>query len=82
MRKASLGLFPAIISHLMFSPPGRFKNSKFDQEEDLEAFTESFDTGLKAIFSDSSKAQFVKFGSPRDTNARCGVKGGKFTLQG
>ena len=67
---------------LFFSPPARLKNSKFDNEQDLTAFTESFNTGLKAIFSDNSKPQFVRFGSPRDTDARCGVKGGKFTLQG
>jgi len=58
------------------------KNSKFDNEQDLKAFTESFDTGLKSIFSDSSKLQFVKFGSARDTDASRGVKGGKFSLQG
>ena len=62
--------------------PARFKNSEFDNEQDLVAFTESFDTGLKAIFSDSSKPQFVKFGSPRDTDTSCGVKSGKLILQG
>jgi len=62
--------------------PARFKNSKFDNEQDIAAFTECFDAGLKAIFSDSSKPQFVKFGSPRDNDESCGVKGGKLTLQG
>jgi len=60
----------------------RLKNSRFDNEQDLEALTGSFDTGLKVTFSDSSKPQFVKFGSPRDNDARCGVKGGKFNLAG
>jgi len=46
------------------------------------AFTDSFDTGLKTTFSDKSKPQFVKFGSLRDNDAACGVKGGKLSLQG
>jgi len=55
---------------------------KFNNEQDLETFTESFDTGLKTNFSGSSKPQFVKFASPRETEASCGVKGGKFILEG
>jgi len=60
----------------------RFKNSKFDNKQDLALFTESFETGLKRTFSDSDKPHFVRFGSPRDNDARCGMIGGKFTLQG
>jgi len=67
---------------LILSPPAKFKNSKFDNDQDLTAFTESFDTGLKEIFSDSSKLQFVRFGSWSDNDARCDVRGGKFCLQG
>ena len=66
----------------MSSPSARFKDSKFDNKEDLAAFTAAFDTGLKATFSDKSKPQFVKFGSPRDNDTRCGVKGGRVTLPG
>jgi len=64
------------------SHPGKFKNTKFNDEQDLVAFTDSFDTGLKTTFSDKSKSQFVKFGSLRDNDAACGVKGGKLSLQG
>jgi hypothetical protein len=67
---------------VLFSPLARFKKSKFDNKQDLAAFTESFDTGLKVTFSDSSKPQFVKFGSLRDNDTSCGVKAGKLTVQG
>jgi len=61
----------------------RFRDSvQFGNEEDLAAFTENFDTGLKESFSDNSKLQFVKFGSLRDNDASCNVKGGKLRLQG
>ena len=81
MQKARSRLFPATPC-LTFSCLARLRNSRFDNEQDLAALTESFDTGLKTTFSDSSKPQFVKFGSPRDNDARCGVKLGKFNLAG
>ena len=65
-----------------FSPLANFKNSRFDNEQDLAAFTESFDTGLKWVFADNSKPQFVKFGSPRDNDPRYNVKTGKLRLSG
>ena len=75
--------FLPLFSHFILSPPAMFeKSSKFGDEQDLAAFTESFDTKLKEIFSDSGRPQFVKFGSPRDNDPDCGVKGGKFVLQG
>jgi len=70
--------FPRFI----FSPLARFKDSKFDNKDDLAAFAGAFDTGLKATFSDNGKLQFVKFGSPRDNDTRCGVRGGRFSLPG
>jgi hypothetical protein len=60
----------------------RLKDSKFDSKEDLAAFTEGFDTKLKETFADSNKPQSVKFGSLRDNDTRCGVKGGRLSLQG
>jgi len=81
MRKASSTLFPLPLL-ISLPPSARFKNSRFDNELDLEAFTERFDTGLRVTFSDSNKPYFVKFGSPRDHDARCGIKGGKFALSG
>ena len=77
-RPFSLHPFPRLI----FSPSARFKDSKFDNKDDLAAFTAAFDTGLKTSFSDNSKPQFVRFGSPRDNDTGCGVKGGKFSLPG
>jgi len=78
LRAATHARSPVLFSLLL----ARFKNSKFDNKKDLAAFTEAFDTGLKTTFSDNSKPQFVKFGSPRDNDTRCSVKGGKFTLAG
>ena len=81
--EGKLGILFALVTLSYFSHLARLKNSKkFNNKVDLAAFTESFDTGLKTTFSDSSKPQFVKFGSPRDDDARCGVKGGKLSLPG
>lgn len=63
-------------------PAAKLKGSKFYTESDLQAFTESFDKGLKVNFSDGTRPQFVKFGSVRDNDSRCDVKGGRLTLQG
>ena len=82
MQKASSRPFPTHVASSHFPPLARFKNSIFDSEHDLAVFTESFDIGLRVVFSDSSKTQFVRFGSPQDNDARCGVKGGKLSLPG
>ena len=82
MQNASSKFFPALSPHLTFSPLARFKNSKFNSDQDLATFSERFDTGLKGTFKDNSKNQFVKFGSSRDNDDRCGVKGGKMSLLG
>jgi hypothetical protein len=65
-----------------YFPPERFRKSKYDDEKYLAIFTEKFDTGVKRTFSDNTKPQWVKFGSPRDNNTRCGVKDGKIRVQG
>jgi len=84
MRKARSKLFPARLPILYILPrPGRLKGSRFGTKQDLAAFTESFDTGLKETFSDSTKPhEFVKFGSLRDNDTHCGVKSGKLSLTG
>lgn len=77
------GKFESIrrVPGILWFPTARLKNSRFT-ESDLDAFTECFDKGLKGNFSEDSKLQFVKFGSLRDNDSRCGVKGGKLALQG
>lgn len=62
--------------------PEKLKKSKFNTPEDLSAFAQKFDEGLKRVFSDDSGAQFVKFGSPRDNDPKHGIKAGKLTLTG
>jgi len=81
MHRASSQFFPPPISS-PFSSLARFKNSRFDNELDLAAFTENFDASVKKIFWDSSHSYYVKFCSPRDNDARCGIKCGKLILPG
>ena len=79
-KSKSMTLLPSYcISQL---PAAKFKNSKFDSESDIDTFTECFDKGLKSIFWDESKAQFVKFGSAGDKDSRCDVKDGRAKLPG
>ena len=63
-------------------PIAKLKNFNSYTESDLDAFTECFDKGLKGNFSEGSKPQFVRFGSPRDNDSRCDVKGGRLMLPG
>ena len=63
-------------------PPEKLRQSKFNTPEDLSAFAQKFDEGLKRVFSDESGAQYVKFGSPRDNDPRHGIKTGKLMLTG
>jgi hypothetical protein len=58
------------------------KGSKFDTPEDLAAFAQKFDEGVKRVFSNDQAAQYVRFGSPRDNDPKCGVRGGRLTLTG
>lgn len=62
--------------------PEKLKNSKFNTTEDISAFAQKFDEGLKRVFADDDGAQFVKFGSPRDNDPKYGIKAGKLTLTG
>ena len=60
----------------------KLKGSKFDTPEDLAAFAQRFDEGVKRVFSKDQGVQYVKFGSPRDNDAKCEIKAGKLTLTG
>jgi len=62
--------------------PEKLKGSKFDTPEDLAAFAQKFDEGVKRVFSSDQAPQYVKFGSPRDNDPRCGIKAGRLTLTG
>jgi hypothetical protein len=63
-------------------PTAKLKGSKFYTESDFEAFTDSFDKGLKINFSEGTRKQFVKFGSLRDNDSQHDVKGGQLMLNG
>jgi hypothetical protein len=70
------------VNLLTETQPEKLKKSKFNTPEDIGAFAQKFDEGLKRIFSDDSGAQFIKFGSPRDNDPGHGVKAGKLSLTG
>lgn len=56
--------------------------SKFNTSEDISAFAEKFNEGLKRVFSDDKGPQWVKFGTSRDNDPRHGIKGGRLMLPG
>jgi len=58
------------------------KGSKFDTPEDLDAFSQKFDEGVKRVFSKVQPPQYVKFGSPRDNDPDYGIKAGRLALTG
>ena len=60
--------------------PEKLRNSKFNTPEDISAFAQKFDEGLKRVFSDDKRAQYVKFGSPRDNDPGYGIKAGRLML--
>ena len=62
----------------------KLKCSKFNTPDDIAEFSQKFDEGLKMVFSTSNshKDQFIKFGSPRDNDPKCGIKAGKLSLAG
>ena len=62
--------------------PGKWKDSKYDSDGDLSAFSQKFDEGVKRVFSDDQVPQHVRFGSPRDNDPKYGVKAGRITLTG
>ena len=59
-------------------------HSKFNTPEDLAAFFQKFDEGVKKVFSTSNSRadQYVKFGSLRDNDPNCGIKTGRLMLTG
>ena len=62
----------------------KLKYSKFNTPDDLAAFSQKFDEGVKKVFStsNSNTDQYVKFGSPRDNDPNCGIRAGRLTLTG
>ena len=60
----------------------RLRGSKFNTPEDLDAFSQKFDEGVKRVFSIDQGAEYVKFGSPRDNDPECGIKAGRLALTG
>ena len=64
--------------------PEQLRFSKFNTSEDLAAFSQRFDEGVKKVFSTSNRKanQYIKFGSPRDNEPNAGIKAGRLALTG
>ena len=60
----------------------KLKTSKFHTPEDIAAFTQKFDEGLKRVFSGDTGTQYIKFGSPRDNDPDHGIRAGRLALTG
>jgi len=58
------------------------RGSRFHTPENLAAFSQRFDEGVKKVFSNNQADQYVKFGSLRDNDPTCGIKAGRLTLTG
>ena len=58
------------------------KGSRFNNPDDLDAFSKRFDEDVKKVFSDDVKSQYVKFGTMRDSDPSCRVKAGSLMLTG
>ena len=58
------------------------KGSRFSNPDYLEAFSQRFDEGVKRVFSDNLKSQYVKFGTSKDNDPGCGIKAGRLMLTG
>ena len=67
---------------LLNPQPEKLRGSKFDTPEDLGAFSQKFDEGVKRVFSKNQAPQYVKFGSLRDNDPKCGIKAGRLALAG
>jgi len=60
------------------------RSSRFNTPENLAAFSQRFDEGVKKDFSNNRTDQYVKIGSLglRDNDPTCGIKAGRLTLTG
>ena len=63
--------------------PEKLRGSeRFGTPERLSLIAQNFDEGLKRVFSDDMKVQFVKVGFPSENDPQHGVKGGKLKFTG
>jgi len=64
--------------------PEQLEHSKFNTPEDLAAFSQRFDEGVKKTFSvsNSPEDQHVESSPPRDNDPNCEIKTWKLRLTG
>ncbi|KAM6502887.1 hypothetical protein JOM56_002864 [Amanita muscaria] len=63
---------------------GKFKDSQFGDDDDVEAMARAFDKpeGAKCMFRNPNTPYFVKFGGLRDSDRKYGITNGKFKVEG
>ncbi|KAM6493703.1 hypothetical protein JOM56_010064 [Amanita muscaria] len=63
---------------------GKFKDSQFGDDYDVEAMASAFDKpeGAKCMFRNPTTPYFVKFGGLRDSDRKYGITNGKFKVEG
>ncbi|KIL55234.1 hypothetical protein M378DRAFT_134237 [Amanita muscaria Koide BX008] len=63
---------------------GKFKDSTFGTDDDVEAMARAFDKpdGVKCMFQGPNKPSFVNFGCLRYNDKKYGISGGKFKIEG
>ncbi|KAF9649037.1 hypothetical protein BDM02DRAFT_3095383 [Thelephora ganbajun] len=58
------------------------RGSRLNTLENLAAFSQRFDEGIKKVFSNNQTTQYIRFGSPKDNDTNYGIRAGKLTLTG
>jgi hypothetical protein len=62
--------------------PEKLKGSRFNTPENITAFAQKFDEGLKRVFCNDKGVHYVVFCSPTDDDPRFGIYKGKLILTG
>ena len=81
-QRYKVGRTVVLIVRLLTPQLEQLRGSRFDTPEDLTAFAQKFDEGVKRAFSNDQVPQYVKFGALRDHDPELGIKAGRLTLTG
>ena len=60
----------------------KLRNSKFGNDEDIDAMLESFERSAKPVFKSEGDSSCIKFGSARDKDPSVGIRSGQLVLSG
>ena len=57
-------------------------DTRFVDDGFIDSMLQSFESTAKPTFRDATKTSYIKFGGPRDTDDKCGIKRGVLSLSG